>query len=925
MATQFDILRQFNNELDRMANANEISTRQAISMQEKLINQQKNIYKLKKDIYTSDYKGLNVFKRFLNVGNKLVDHYKKVSQMKKAINTSDEQILKLTKEINKLNSSGNNANSALLAFKQKQLSNLTIQNKMNKVQLSQMKEITKGAGMFSFILMGVVGTTLKIISSLSKLSFQFAGIFFRAKEIFSTFLNIQKITGNIAADIGLTRNESKYLLNNIANLTISASKFGGTIEDVATIYKNFSENTNKNRLFNAKEVEVLTELGLGTGLGVEGATALAAAFDNIGISLKNTINLTDKARNLAARYNVNTTKVLKTYQALVTSLSGIGFGKGLDNLAKLAAKSTAIRFDIAQSTKTFVDAFFDFDKATEAAAQMQVLGGRFASSFGDPIQLAFQSMNNPAKLAEDFSQILKDKVIKKGSEFIISPVDRQMLRIAATTLGQNYDDIYNSTIEQAKTADKIAALNKSGLGFGFSDDDRVALGSLMTLNEKGKYEIRLSDGTTNLLENVTTSNQLKQILDARKSNEKAAIERNSLMERLELIINRFTYGFSTVLTKLFGSTNMDNFLSMVENAGVQLATLISKHFTGNNSAFNLIDRLTQKAMDIFKNLEAIFSNTKDSFLGKVFKSIGVILKDVLYELMVSLIPIFKAGFGSMFVALKDVPIIGKSLNNTGIKMQQEALSHEHVRSLYGDDMINQTMLQKTNNNSFIQGAGLAGKSLLSAKNIPKGITQGIVGPFGKNAIRLAKVGMKRGGKFGVKAGAMASSRIPIVGSLASLGLSGYDLYEGDYAGAGLNLLSALANLSNVIVPGVGSAASMGIDGINAAREMGAFNDGVIYKDGSYAKFSKGDMVQFIDQTAYEKANNISNSTNNSQSVVNHTGTITIKSDDGKVVTWEQMYGAAGMVGSGIQSSLSRFENGYGTNLHPNNNIIKPLL
>ena len=105
------------------------------------------------------------------------------------------------------------------------------------------------------------------------------------------------------------------------------------------------------------------------------------------------IKLTDKARNIAARYNVNVTQVLQTYKGLVESLSGVGFGKGLDNLTKLAAKAQAIRFDIVGSTKAFTDTFFDPEKAVEASAKMQLLGGKFAQSFGDPMTLAFESMN----------------------------------------------------------------------------------------------------------------------------------------------------------------------------------------------------------------------------------------------------------------------------------------------------------------------------------------------------------------------------------------------------------------------------------------------------------------------------------------------------------------------------------------------------
>lgn len=924
---QIDILRQFNEQLDQMASRNEITTRKAISMQEKLVNQQKNMYTLKKKMYESDYKGLNMMKRFLSVGKKIVDHQVKIRDMKKNILTSEKQIININKEIDKLNKKKIPGYEKTLKIFERQREELSLMNKMNKVQLSQMKGVISAAGLFKFGLMGAAGAAFKIVTSIGLVAINLVKTLINVKQIFKTFLKIQSITGSIAADIGLTREESKFLLNNMANLTISASKFGGTIEDIATIYKTFSESTNKNRLFNADEVELLTELGLGTSLGVQGATELAGAFDNIGISLTNTIKLTDKARNLAARYNVNTGKVLKTYQQLVTSLTGIGFGKGLDNLAKLAAKATAIRFDIAESTSKFIDAFFDLNKATETAAQMQVLGGKFAASFGDPIQLAFESINDPAKLAEKFSQLMRDKVIKRGNEFIISPADRQMLKIAAEQLGQSYEDVYRSSIEQAKTADKIASLTKKGLGFGFSDDDKTALGALMNLNDKGKYEIRLSDGTTALLENVSDNRQLQQILSARKSNEKSAIERKNLMERLQLIVDRFTLGFSSVLTKLFGGTKFDTFLGMVENAGTGIATLITKHFTGSDGLINITDRLMKKALDIFSKIESIWGGKDVSFLSKIGDTLKLLLKDVAIDLIQAIFPFIKAGIGSIMVSMKDIPFIGKSLANSGIKMQQEMLvGNQSVQDLYGPKMTNELIGTQSNQfNSIGQATAITGKGIYQTipyakKMAGKGLSKlggGMIDVFGNT--KLGELGLKTGMVGEKMAAKTISKRIPVIGSAVSFLLAYQDLMEGDLSGTALNVGSGLANLSNLILPGVGSAISLGLDGINTARELGAFNN-------LTPKTNKSDMTQFIDQMAYEKANNrVSSESSGSNSVINHTGVITIKSEDGKVVTWDQMYNAAGVVGGGIQSSISRFENGYGTNLHPNQNTIRPLL
>jgi hypothetical protein len=106
--------------------------------------------------------------------------------------------------------------------------------------------------------------------------------------------------------------------------------------------------------------------------------------------------------------------------------------------------------------------------------------------------------------------------------------------------------------------------------------------------------------------------------------------------------------------------------------------------------------------------------------------------------------------------------------------------------------------------------------------------------------------------------------------------------------------------------------------------MGAFDDGVIYKDGSYAKFSKGDMVQFIDQAAYEKSlTGGGNSGGNG--TIKHTGEITIRTNDGKAVTWDQLNASRNYLGPHIDSLLDSNKIGTGNYQNPYIASVKPLM
>lgn len=872
--------------LEKAAAANIINDKKRLELLDDVYTAELNIKSVRDAMLKSDSKSLNIFKKLADVAGNISDATKRNLNLKQKINESEQSIGELEKARQKEIDNGNkNIANAL----KKQIEQKTLALQLDKVSLQQMRQTIPVLNMLGSTGSFLSDSFAKVGNFFSSGSLIFSGIatiigglmsigatifnMFLAplKKVFNVFLEIQSTVGNLAADIGLTASESNGLLNNFADLSLSAMKFGGNMKDVATIFQEFSNTTNKNRFFSEREIGQLTELGLGTGLGVQGASELASSFDNIGVSLEKTINLTDKARGLAAKYNVNTTKVLKTYQGLVQSLTGIGFGKGLDNLTKLAAKATAIRFDIAESTKSFADAFFDPEKAVEASARMQTLGGKFASSFGDPMQLAFESMSDPTALAEKFASTVSEIAQKDGKGgYFISPADRKMLKIAAETLGQNYEDAVATAIEQKKIADKMTFLSKSNFNLmGMDEGDKLSLAGLMQLNEKGKYEIKMSDGTMQLLENMTDKSQLKAIVDARAKNDQAAIQRQNLAERLSLIMDRFMMGFSNVFTKLFGGTNFESFLQNIEASGTKVAEFVSAIIKNSGGMEKIINDIIKGASDLFKTIQGIFEGDSP-FTTKLMNGISVLIKGV-WDIIN---PYLEVGFGKLLTAIGEATGFD-SVKSWGEKMILNAASkNETINSFVPEDK-KQKMVENINEN----------KNSLSLKQ------WGLV--IGASLI----AGAATGGIGAIPAGLATAATVGLGTSAASYGY---------------NVLTTEDYKQPTAKPTTG-------------KNMGVMNDGVIYKDGSYAKFAKGDMVQFIDQAAYEKALSGGGMNSGGSGSIQHTGVITIKSDDGKVVTWDQMYNARDLIGSRMASINKSYENGFGNYQNSNASPIQPLL
>lgn len=108
-------------------------------------------------------------------------------------------------------------------------------------------------------------------------------------------------------------------------------------------------------------------------------------------------------------------------------------------------------------------------------------------------------------------------------------------------------------------------------------------------------------------------------------------------------------------------------------------------------------------------------------------------------------------------------------------------------------------------------AGAKGVEKAGAKGAEKAAAKGV-----------GKVGAKGAAKVGAKAlGKSLLKKIPGVGLLAGGVFAAQRALSGDWAGAGLELASGAAST----IPGVGTAASVGLDAALAARDMGAFDSG----------------------------------------------------------------------------------------------------
>lgn len=786
-----------NNYFQNAASANVSSARQNRDVQQILANEMA-ILQTKRKIFDLDKKSNSLLKDASKMLKDAGKKHKEFEKSKKAIKDLDKEIKGMEKLLEKEREKQRRGERNLVAILEQQTQEREYQASLARVQNDQMRRALplggKMAGAFGRINKVVKGTsyTMNTISdTLSGIHGLFDMLLAPLKIMgdlltapWKKFLEIQSITGNLAADIGLTAKETYKFKDDFALLANSALKFGGSMQDVATAMRVFSDETGRNRMFDTKVLGQLIELGNATGLGVEGAVQMAGMFDNMGISLERGIQLTDNARQVAAKYNLNSTKLLQNLGAFAKQLNGHEFKNGINGLTKIVAQAQSLRFDLS-NIGSVAQKLFDPEGAIEASAQLNVLGGRFAQ-MGDPFGLMYAAQNAPEELAKGIMDVTKG-MAKRGKDgnFFISAADRMMIQQAAGAIGENADNLINAALEQGKLADKLAAnpILKKGI---FDEDQLQALGNLVSL-KNGQYVIRMPEGYDRVLSTIPSKSEFDRIIEERSKNEKAAIERKNWSERLSLIFEKFMIGFTKPFSKLESIFNDHNLFEKIEGLGQliadKLVPWIDGIFSGDGKIFKFIDGLVTEISKTFDSVMQFFNDSNKPFLTTLAEGLGKLF----IKLIDVITPYMQWGFGKLIETLGGILpgwMGGDSMKASGMEMQYRAGSkNSNIGSMMGFDKGGQGAYQ-----------------------------QQMLGAYGKDSIGWGTYARN------MAAGAAIGSIIPGVGTLVGAGIGGlYGLYQ----------------KMNEQTPQ---------ERLNSATKV---NDGVITSTGQVIKYPKGELLSVM--------------------------------------------------------------------------------
>jgi hypothetical protein len=445
--------------------------------------------------------------------------------------------------------------------------------------------------------------------------------------------------------------------------------------------------------------KAMAYMSKGTVLGSQGAAQMAASMEVFGMSIEGTAGYVGDVVNMSEKLGVSSGKTLKILQQNLKKAQTVRFKGGVDGMAKMAAKSAALRMDMS-ATLDLANQLFEPEKAIETAATLQMMGGAFAK-MADPIQLMFNARNNPAKLMEDLAAAAGSVAKKMGDgTYDIPAMELQKLQEIAKQTGLSYEGM----VEAAKTSARRNDIGKM-LNPKIKGENRDFIKSIATFSkEKGGFV-------------VTLDGEVKKVSELSKTQvERMMAQDATLKKRAEE-----AQGFMTTLQNLFKSLKnlgMSFFSGLDSTLGPALRALTG---TGEGTLASASEKFFQAGQDF-----------------------GTFIKDDIVPFVKEKLPTFIDMVKSIGEkAFKAVYTVGGFIKNTLIPGISDAINFFKNFFKKNEELITETVIAagmvSSVVGSFLQGiakyfgAGgiIATVLLVKFRKIITGILGGIMGLYGK--------------------------------------------------------------------------------------------------------------------------------------------------------------------------------------------------
>ena len=269
-----------------------------------------------------------------------------------------------------------------------------------------------------------------------------------------------KTVGMTAAGMDQLR---KNTINNVAKGI--AGDFNMSTQELLEAQTKFIKASGRNMMVGNEDQRNIAAMSK-----FENANEIAAQFENFGLSISESSKHVGKMYATATKTGLSWEKYSGNLAKNVKLAQNYTFKNGLKGLESMAKKATAMKLDM-QQVANFADKVSTVGGAIETSAQLQVLGGPFAS-MADPMGMLNEGLHDMEGLQDRMIKMVQGmgRFNRSTGEVEVSAFNKQRLKAAAQAMGVDYSQIMESVNASARRNEMERQINSSSKASNFDED-----------------------------------------------------------------------------------------------------------------------------------------------------------------------------------------------------------------------------------------------------------------------------------------------------------------------------------------------------------------------------------------------------------------------------------------------------------------------
>ena len=324
-------------------------------------------------------------------------------------------------------------------------------------------------------------------------------IFNIGRGVFEPWGKADQAAANFAKSLGMSGAQMQSLRHNTIAFARDAHigiNYNKSIEELIALQKSYADQTGRNILLTNNQKESIAAMS--AVMGDEAASALAGKLENFGIGLEKAGEMAGKMFNEANEHGISFEKYTKTVTDNLTLVQRYGFKNGIQGLTAMARKANEMKLDM-QQVANFAEKVNTVEGAISTAANLQVLGGPFATIGSDPMSMLYEGLNDMEGLQDRIIKMFGSlgRLNKETGQVETSNFDKFRVREAAKSMGLDQNEVFQM-INRSAVRNEIQQQVR-----GREDvDDKVLnyLSNIATFNSKGEAIVDIGNGEQKISE-----------------------------------------------------------------------------------------------------------------------------------------------------------------------------------------------------------------------------------------------------------------------------------------------------------------------------------------------------------------------------------------------------------------------------------------